>query len=236
MEASVQLINSGAIVPVYAGPVALDPEGHRYLVGEGIEAGEAVSYSRMVESVGLGGDYSKINPGVLANAAAVGTYTHAVCHALLSGYDPDDCAYEVDPWVVEQAQPCIAAFLAHLKGHTMVPAFAERPTYNPVLGYACTADFVGWYDGIYAVIDYKTSSNVKKVTALQTMAQRECFRFQLDDESSFVDDENTKVMRGALHLPKTGKPAKMHWFVHDERDRVNLFAVARAYHARGVYL
>ncbi len=228
----------GAIVPVYAGPVSLDPAGHTYSVGEGMEEGEAVSFSRMVEAVGLGPDFSRIKPGVLANASAVGTFTHAVANAMLMDYDPEGCEYEVDPFVIAQAQPCIRAFADYLKGHSMVPAYAEVPTYNPTLGYACTADFVGWYDGLYAVIDIKTSSSIKKITALQTIGQRECFRFRYGHGGWIPvnDEEPVKILRGALHLPKTGKPAKMHWFIHDERDRALLEAVSKTYHAKGVYL
>lgn len=204
----------------------IDP-GHRYVVGEGLTEREAPSLSQVIANGGLSVDYSGVDPVLLGFRARVGTLVHSAIEGCLSEPDADHQLTDLtdDPFLAMHASPHFEAFLEWWSRYDVVPAYCEVPAYNPVLKYACTADFVGYLDGCPWVIDWKTTSRVSKSVALQTMGQADCFKF--------VEDERPR--RGALHLPKKGK-ARIVEFKDDQLDGETLRALATCWNNKGRYL
>lgn len=207
--------------------VQLSNPGHIYTVGEGLTAREAPSLSRVIANVGLVTDYSKVDPEHLAFRARVGTLVHLWIEAYLDKDGDYGFEYEsADKFVRLHAEPHMDAFLDWGKGHELVPAYFEVPAYQPILKYACTADYVGLYDGIYAVIDWKSTYKISKTVSLQTMGQAKCFD---------VKGAMFPFKRFALHLPKKGK-AKLVPFTDHANAASTLDAMAVCWAAKGLYL
>lgn len=211
--------------------LVLEEEGHRYFLGEGLERREVPSYSHVMAAVGLATDYSKIDPDILTFRAAVGNATHRAIRDILSGYSPEVALSDAEPVVEEFSEPHVNAFLEFQRQNKLVPSFLEVPTYNPVLKYACTADFVGTCDDLPTVLDWKTTSRISKTVALQTMGQRLCFKI-MDYGVTFPLGS---MQRGAVHLKKDGT-FRVVWHTDHEQNIEDLIHAAGTYAAQGRYL
>jgi hypothetical protein len=96
-------------------------------------------------------------------AASAGTRVHNAIEVMLSGNAP-----ELD----EEIYPSVQAFQDFRKAHRVVvdPALIEQRVYHPVEKYAGTTDVFAEIDGVFGILDIKTSSSIWRDYNLQTAA------------------------------------------------------------------
>lgn len=100
---------------------------------------------------------------ISGKSASAGTKVHNAIEAILSGGFP-----EPD----EETYPSIQAFQDFRKVHDIRvnPALIEQRIYHPAHRYAGTADVFAEIDGVFGILDIKTSSGVWRDYNLQTAA------------------------------------------------------------------
>lgn len=127
-------------------------------------------------------------------AAEIGTNTHT----WLSGYwtqvmrDPGTITID---WtgLNEKTCNCINAALDWFNVHTLKPIAIEQPQYSRLYKICGTADFIGYIDGEFGVIDYKSTKAIWPEVALQ-----------MAPYAKFYEEEfgQLPVVRYALRLDK----------------------------------
>ena len=133
---------------VWTPDVWLSADGGAYVLDGGERLDRVTSVLR---SLGLGADYSMVDPEVLARAQAIGRATH-LATALDERGELDE--ETVDPAVA----PRLAAWRAFVRESSWRSTAIEEPAYSTEWGVAGTPDRVGWLNGRRAVLDIKPPS------------------------------------------------------------------------------
>lgn len=96
-------------------------------------------------------------------SATAGTKVHNAIEAILSGKAPEED---------EEIHPSVQAFQDFHRAHSVVvdPALIEQRIYHPIEKYAGTADIFAEIDGLFGILDIKTSSGIWRDYNLQTAA------------------------------------------------------------------
>lgn len=97
--------------------------------------------------------YGDICPAQLENAAQRGTAVHAATVELDA-----NGTVECDDAIL----PYLQAYALFLREHDVRWELTEHALAHPQLLYAGTLDRVGWVDGRYAIVDFKTTATVQK--------------------------------------------------------------------------
>jgi hypothetical protein len=100
---------------------------------------------------------------ITGKSATTGTKIHTAIEKLLIGEMP-----ELD----EETKPAIQAFQDFMSAHTIEvdPNLIERRIFHPEYKYAGTVDAFATIDGIFGILDIKTSSSIWRDYHLQTVA------------------------------------------------------------------
>jgi len=160
------------------------PDSHQYFVG-GVELPSVTHICRFL-SVDIA-DGAK--PWMRDAAAQRGTIIHAACESIDYGLDPDGLTPETTPYTI--------AYLDFLRDYRITGwAGIEVIMGSRQLGYAGTADRIGWIDGKLVILDIKTGSTLHtQPLAAQLTGYAKLYRFQA---GRFPD-----ALYG-LHLKKDG--------------------------------
>ena len=114
------------------------------------------------------------------------------------------------PAMLEATNASALQIVKFFDEHDFKPIMMERPLWSPTEGYCGTPDYIGLYDGVLAVADYKTSKKIyaeywAQLAALQNMYEEE-----------FPDQKIMK--RVAINIPKDGSDLQVQVRDRDHRQ------------------
>ena len=118
------------------------------------------------------------------------------------------------PAMLEATNASALQIVKFFDEHDFKPIMMERPLWSPTEGYCGTPDYIGLYDGVLAVADYKTSKKIyaeywAQLAALQNMYEEE-----------FPDQKIMK--RVAINIPKDGSDLQVQVRDRDHRQDEDL--------------
>lgn len=121
-------------------------------------------------------------------AAGLGTQAHAFIDKIIHGVEPADVPVEI-------AAP-VQAFKDWWKGSGIQLVMGDTPVASREHGYGGSLDALGWRDGKYVILDWKTSSGIYTEYALQVAAYAQAFR-----ETYGIDCDEAVIVRFGKKLP-----------------------------------
>ena len=118
------------------------------------------------------------------------------------------------PAMLEATNASASQIVKFFDEHDFKPIMMERPLWSPTEGYCGTPDYIGLYDGVLTVADYKTSKKIyaeywAQLAALQNMYEEE-----------FPDQKIMK--RVAINIPKDGSDLQVQVRDRDHRQDEDL--------------
>jgi hypothetical protein len=128
--------------------------------------------------------------GYCRQSSEVGTLTHLRIAAHLRKEDPPS-TLNFSALQCEVSDACFANFLRFAADHEIKPVALERSISGILFGGTC--DFVGYVDGRYVLLDWKTSNDVELAHMIQLHGYRELL--------PEIDVEQPNIV-GILRLPK----------------------------------
>ncbi len=121
--------------------------------------------------------------------ADIGTLAHAMILAHLEGKKPDTSDYSQKQ--IDQAENSFLSYLEWEKGKEIKPVLLEKPLVSEVHKYGGTPDFVGYIDGIPAIMDFKTGAGIYKPEMPMQLAAYS----RLVREATEIEPESYLILR-----------------------------------------
>lgn len=159
-------------------------------------------------------DITNYHVGVLNDAAELGTIVHEWIEADLNDW------FEPDITRDEQAQ-MIVEYLAWKAGHDIEVACTEATLFGQ--GYAGTGDWIGKIDGVWTLVDNKTSRNTWDEQIAQLAALGACHTWmkqvKADTPGAFKHEKTIKGKKSvSWWLPQEVPPIQQYALLHIRPD------------------
>lgn len=141
---------------------------HTYTV---VESGVVLpSITQIIDSTGFNAAMQDIPQHILRHAADRGSVVHLLCHAYDTKQEVDLSA--VDPGLIEEAQPYLAAYIEWRIKTGWKLLEAENPRGSEDLGYGGTPDRIFEdHEGWRVIVEIKTSLKISATAHVQVAAQ-----------------------------------------------------------------
>ena len=110
-------------------------------------------------------------------AATIGTASHALIENFL---DKSFSHVDVDDDHRERVARCVALFVDWHNRYEVKPLFLELEMVSDTMLVGGTADFIGWIDGVFMLVDWKTSSKHRRRYQVQLAAYAILWEAQRD--------------------------------------------------------
>lgn len=151
------------------------------------------SPSVVIKQLGLGADFSHVNPDLLAYAIKRGVYVHK-CVELINQnkLDPTSVDPEIAPYVDQYRQ--------FLKDSGFIPIWNEKGEYSNLHRYAMRIDLFGKLNNRNSILDIKTSSTLDDAVEVQLSA------YHMGFQENHVDQDLQDAF--CLQLKKTSYSLK----------------------------
>jgi len=117
---------------------------------------------------------------IAQEAAKAGTLAHTLMEEHFTGGEVDLSFFSEDQ--VAKAQRAYRAFQDWLSGVHVIPIMAEEHLTHKRLRYGGTADFVCSLNGVFTLVDYKTSRAVYSDHRIQLAAYRELIKHRYGEQ------------------------------------------------------